>query len=51
MKSPGVAVAVTERRLVLRQVEVYGRLMDESGWSVEVIPPDPWAADPGATAG
>ncbi|MFD9424726.1 MULTISPECIES: hypothetical protein [unclassified Streptomyces] len=45
MKSPGVAV--TERRLVLRQVKVYGRLMDESGWCVEVIPPDPRAADPG----
>ncbi|MFD4861729.1 Lrp/AsnC family transcriptional regulator [Streptomyces atratus] len=48
-KCPGVAV--TERRLLLRQVKVYGRLVDESGRCVEVIPPDPWAADPGATAG
>ncbi|WP_327276823.1 Lrp/AsnC ligand binding domain-containing protein [Streptomyces sp. NBC_01224] len=48
-KCPGVAV--TERRLLLRQVKVYGRLVDESGRCVEVIPPDPWAAVPGATAG
>ncbi|WP_405722939.1 Lrp/AsnC ligand binding domain-containing protein [Streptomyces sp. NBC_00046] len=48
-KCPGVAV--TERRLVLRQVKVYGRLVDESGRCVEVIPPDPWAAEPGATTG
>ncbi|MFI9627462.1 Lrp/AsnC family transcriptional regulator [Streptomyces sp. NPDC052042] len=47
-KFPGVSV--TERRLVLRQVKIYGRLVDESGRSTGVIPPDPWAAVPGSSA-
>ncbi|MYU26183.1 AsnC family transcriptional regulator [Streptomyces sp. SID8352] len=38
---PGVTV--TERRLVLRQVKIYGRLVDEEGRSTGVVPPDPWA--------
>ncbi|RSM99504.1 Lrp/AsnC family transcriptional regulator [Nonomuraea sp. WAC 01424] len=40
--SPGVAVA--ERRLILRQVKIYGRVVDEDGRCLQVIPADPWAA-------
>jgi DNA-binding Lrp family transcriptional regulator len=35
-------VAIAERRLVLRQVKVHGRLVDEYGRATEVIPVDPW---------
>ncbi|SDG24212.1 Lrp/AsnC family transcriptional regulator [Streptomyces griseoaurantiacus] len=35
-------VTIAERRLVLRQVKVHGRLVDEHGRSTEVIPVDPW---------
>jgi DNA-binding Lrp family transcriptional regulator len=35
-------VAIAERRLVLRQVKVQGRLVDEYGRATEVIPVDPW---------
>ncbi|MEV4371924.1 hypothetical protein AB0J71_32975 [Nonomuraea sp. NPDC049637] len=35
--SPGVAVA--ERRLILRQVKIYGRVVDEDGRCLQVIPP------------
>ncbi|MCX4870915.1 Lrp/AsnC family transcriptional regulator [Streptomyces sp. NBC_00257] len=45
---PGVTV--TERRLVLRQVKIYGRLVDEDGRSIGVIPPDPWADPQGCYA-
>ncbi|WP_066949264.1 Lrp/AsnC family transcriptional regulator [Microtetraspora fusca] len=41
---PGVSV--TERRLVLRQVKIYGRVVDEDGRCIEVIPADPWSALP-----
>ncbi|GCD93055.1 Lrp/AsnC family transcriptional regulator [Embleya hyalina] len=41
---PGVVV--TDRRLVLRPVKIHGRLVDETGRCIEVIPPDPWAATP-----
>ncbi|MFF4667194.1 hypothetical protein [Streptomyces sp. NPDC001282] len=34
---PGVTG--TERRLVLRQVKIYGRLVDENGRSTRVVPP------------
>jgi len=43
-------VTVVDRRVVLQQVKVYGRIVDEQGRSVRVIPVDPWAAvagDPG----
>jgi hypothetical protein len=35
-------VEVVDRRLVLRQVKVYGRIVDEQGRCVRVIPVDPW---------
>ncbi|MEU7003849.1 AsnC family transcriptional regulator [Nonomuraea sp. NPDC046570] len=38
------SVSVTERRLILRQVKIYGRMVDEDGRCVQVIPADPWAA-------
>lgn len=38
------SATVIDRRLVLRQVKVYGRLVDESGRSIGVVPPDPWYA-------
>ncbi|WP_147404093.1 hypothetical protein [Nocardia panacis] len=41
-------VTVTERRLVLRQVKIYGRLVDAEGRSVGIVPPDPWAVPTGS---
>ncbi|MEV4250780.1 AsnC family transcriptional regulator [Streptosporangium canum] len=38
------SVSVTERRLILRQVKIYGRVVDEDGRCLQVIPADPWAA-------
>ncbi|MGV9802765.1 Lrp/AsnC family transcriptional regulator [Mycobacterium sp. NPDC003449] len=37
------AVTVTDRRVVLQQVKVHGRIVDEQGRSVRVVPVDPWA--------
>ncbi|MGM0724282.1 MAG: AsnC family transcriptional regulator [Actinomycetota bacterium] len=37
-------VSVVDRRVVLQQVKVHGRIVDEQGRSVRVIPVDPWAA-------
>jgi len=36
------SVEVVDRRLVLRQVKVYGRIVDEQGRCFRVIPVDPW---------
>lgn len=36
--------AVVDRRVVLQQVKVHGRIVDEQGRSVRVVPVDPWAA-------
>lgn len=35
---------VVDRRVVLQQVKVHGRIVDEQGRSVRVVPVDPWAA-------
>ncbi|WP_435582963.1 Lrp/AsnC family transcriptional regulator [Amycolatopsis thermoflava] len=35
--------AVVDRRIVLRQVKVHGRIVDELGRSTRVVPVDPWA--------
>lgn len=37
---------IIDRCLVLRQVKVYGRLVDEEGRCTRVIPVDPWATSP-----
>lgn len=39
------AVAVTDRRLVVRMSKVNGRILDEEGRSRHVVPVDPWAAE------
>lgn len=36
--------AIVDRRVVLRQVKVHGRIVDELGRSEQVVPVDPWAA-------
>ncbi|HEY3562147.1 MAG TPA: Lrp/AsnC family transcriptional regulator [Kribbella sp.] len=38
------SAAVVDRRVVLQQVKVHGRIVDELGRSVRVVPVDPWAA-------
>lgn len=38
-------VTVAERSLVLELVKVHGRVLDESGRCVRVVPVDPWIAD------
>ncbi|MBB4686763.1 Lrp/AsnC family transcriptional regulator [Amycolatopsis jiangsuensis] len=36
-------VSIVDRRIVLRQVKVHGRIVDELGRSTRVVPVDPWA--------
>lgn len=38
------AVTIVDRRVVLEQLKVWGRLVDEFGRTVRVIPADPWAS-------
>lgn len=35
-------VSVVDRRIVLRQIKVHGRIVDDLGRSVQVLPVDPW---------
>jgi DNA-binding Lrp family transcriptional regulator len=37
-------VTVSDQRLVLRAFKSWGRLLDEAGHAVKVVPVDPWAA-------
>lgn len=37
---------ILERRLVMRSVKSWGRILDTSGRAVEVVPVDPWNTDP-----
>lgn len=38
-------VTVAERSIVLQLVKVHGRLLDESGRTVRVVPVDPWSTE------
>ena len=40
---PGLEIV--DRRIILRQVKIHGRLLDESGRSVKVVPVDPWSLE------
>lgn len=37
---------IVDRRFVLRQIKVHGRIVDERGRSTRVVPVDPWATAP-----
>ncbi len=39
----GQQIEVTDQRVVLRPLKSWGRLLDHSGHSVDIVPVDPWA--------